>query len=402
MLPSDGYYNTRMLADWLRPHGAVPVPADLLDLAQVEWHLGAGPAVLWAETPTNPLLRVADLGELARLAAAAGAPMIVDNTVATGLLQKPLELGAVASLCSLTKAASGHSDVLLGAVMTRDPELLNDLRGWRSVGGGIPGPFESWLALRGLKTLALRVARQSESALAIARRLAAHPRVRAVHYPGTGAATLEVARRQMPRGFGPLLSFEVDGTAADTDAVITASRIILPATSFGGVESAWERRARWASETAPESLIRLSVGIERRTTSWPTSTRASPPRAEGSGCSGREEDVVGDRAEEHPAGQLADPPHAVDGDLRVVTKLLSHPGGAAAGAELPHGLADRLSHRVTGRGIRWLKPGCEQRRLLHVVQVHPGHDILPGWRRPGGRMREPCVHAISLAWRGTA
>ncbi len=262
VLPSDGYYNTRLLADWLRPHGAAPVPADLLDLAEVERHLGAGPAVLWAETPTNPLLRVADLGELARLAAAAGAPMIVDNTVATGLLQKPLELGAVASLCSLTKAASGHSDVLLGAVMTRDPELLNDLRGWRSVGGGIPGPFESWLALRGLKTLALRVARQSESALAIARHLAAHPRVRAVHYPGTGAAALEVARRQMPRGFGPLLSFEVDGIAADADAVITASRIILPATSFGGVESAWERRARWSSETAPESLIRLSVGIE--------------------------------------------------------------------------------------------------------------------------------------------
>lgn len=262
VLPSDGYYNTRMLADWLRPHGAAPVAADLLDLAEVERHLGAGPAVLWAETPTNPLLRVADLGELARLAAAAGAPMIVDNTVATGLLQKPLEQGAIASLCSLTKAASGHSDVLLGAVMTRDPELLNDLRGWRSVGGGIPGPFESWLALRGLKTLALRVARQSESALAIARHLAAHPRVRTVHYPGTWPATLEVARRQMPRGFGPLLSFEVDGIAADADAVITASRIILPATSFGGVESAWERRARWSSETAPESLIRLSVGIE--------------------------------------------------------------------------------------------------------------------------------------------
>ena len=262
VLPSDGYYNTRLLADWLRPHGAAPVTVDLLDHAQVERHLIAGPAVLWAETPTNPLLRVADLTSLARLASAAGAPMVVDNTVATGLLQRPLDLGAVASQCSLTKAASGHSDVLLGAVMTRDHRLTGDLRGWRSVGGGIPGPFESWLALRGLRTLALRTARQSESARAVAQHLAGHPRVRSVHYPGTEQATLEVARRQMPRGFGPLLSFEVDGTAADADAVVQAARVILPATSFGGVESAWERRARWASETAPESLIRLSMGIE--------------------------------------------------------------------------------------------------------------------------------------------
>ena len=188
--------------------------------------------------------------------------MIVDNTVATGLLQQPLELGAAASLCSLTKSASGHSDVLLGADISRDEVLLAGLRDWRALGGGIPGPFETWLALRGLRTLALRIARQSENALALARHLTAHPRVRAVHYPGTEPATLPLARRQMPRGFGPLLSFELEGTAADADAVVAAARIILPATSFGGVESAWERRARWAPETAPETLIRLSAGIE--------------------------------------------------------------------------------------------------------------------------------------------
>src|SRR6201995_583625 len=262
LLPSDGYYNIRMLASWLRPHGAEPVPVDLLDLAAVERELSRGPAVLWAEPPTNPLLRVADLTALAGLAAAAGAPLVVDNTVATGLLQRPLDLGAVATMCSLTKSASGHSDVLLGAVMTRDQDLLEKVRGWRGVGGGIPGPFESWLVLRGLRTLALRMQRQSENALAIARYLADHPRVRAVHYPGTTAATLETARRQMPRGFGPLLSFELDGSAADADAVVAASRLILPATSFGGVESIWERRGRWSSETAPESLIRLSAGIE--------------------------------------------------------------------------------------------------------------------------------------------
>jgi len=262
LMPTDGYYNLRVLADWLRPHGAEPVFVDLLDLDQVERELNAGPAVLWAETPTNPLLRVADVGALAGLAAAAGAPLVVDNTVATGLLQRPLDLGAVAAMTSLTKSASGHSDVLLGAVTTRDQDLLEKVRGWRGVGGGIPGPFESWLVLRGLRTLPLRAQRQSENALAIARHLTEHPRVRAVHYPGTTAATLETARRQLPRGFGPLLSFELDGSAADADAVVAASRLILPATSFGGVESVWERRGRWSSETAPESLIRLGAGIE--------------------------------------------------------------------------------------------------------------------------------------------
>jgi len=263
VLPSDGYYGARVLADRLRPHGAVPVCADLQDLAGVRRELTAAPAVLWAETPTNPLLRVADLAGLAEIAAAADAPMIVDNTTATGLLQRPLDWGATASLYSLTKAISGHSDVIGGAVVSRDPELIAGLRAWRASGGGIPGPFEAWLALRGLKTLPLRIARQSATALAIAEHLAAHPRVRAVHYPGVQPSTLEVARRQMPAGFGPLLSFEViPDTAAAADRVVTSSRLILPATSFGGVESTWERRARWPAETAPDGLIRLSVGVE--------------------------------------------------------------------------------------------------------------------------------------------
>jgi cystathionine gamma-synthase len=263
VLPEDGYYGGRVLADRLRPFGAEPVPVDLQDLAAVERELGAAPSVLWAETPTNPLLRVADLARLGALAAAAGAPMVADNTVATGLLQRPLEAGAIASLYSLTKAISGHSDVVLGAVVSRDRDLLAALRAWRSSGGGIPGPFEAWLALRGLKTLPLRIARQSAGALAVARHLAGHPRVAAVHYPGTDKATFELARRQMPGGFGPLLSFEVTpGSAEAADKVVASSRLILPATSFGGVESTWERRARWPGETAPPGLIRLSVGVE--------------------------------------------------------------------------------------------------------------------------------------------
>ena len=200
VMPNDGYYGGRVLADRLRPHGAVPVPVDLQDLAAVERELTVAPSVLWAETPTNPLLRVADLARLGALAAAAGAPMVVDNTVATGLLQRPLEAGATASLYSLTKLVSGHSDVILGAVVSRDAELLAALRAWRSSGGGIPGPFEAWLALRGLKTLPLRIARQSHTALAVARHLTGHPRVAAVHYPGIDTSTSRWPAGRCPTG----------------------------------------------------------------------------------------------------------------------------------------------------------------------------------------------------------
>ena len=261
VLPADGYYGARVLAAKLKPQGTTPVHADLQDQDAVARELKAAPSVLWAETPTNPLLRVADLAGLAEAAAAANAPMIVDNTTATSLLQRPLDWGAAASLYSLSKAISGHSDVIAGAVVSRDAELIGELRAWRTSGGGIPGPFEAWLVLRGLKTLPLRIARQSESALAIARHLAVHPRIRAVHYPGVEPSTLALAESQMPDGFGPLLSFEVD-TGRAADRVVAGSRLILPATSFGGVESTWERRARWQGETAPDGLIRLSVGVE--------------------------------------------------------------------------------------------------------------------------------------------
>jgi cystathionine beta-lyase/cystathionine gamma-synthase len=260
VFPGDGYYNTRALAGRLRPHGARAVAVDLLDPDAVAGALGAGPAVLWAETPTNPLLRVADLTGLAALATAAGAPFVVDNTVATGLLQRPLDFGAAASVYSLTKSVSGHSDVLGGAVVTRDADLADAVLSWRSDGGAVPGPYESWLVLRGLKTLDLRISRASANALTVATFLAGHPRVNAVHYPGLSPSAAAV--KQMPRGFGPLLSFELAGTAADADAVVAAARLIVPATSFGGVESSWERRARWPAETAPDGLIRMSCGVE--------------------------------------------------------------------------------------------------------------------------------------------
>ena len=254
VLPADGYYGARALADKLRPHGALPVHVDLRDLAAVARELKTAPSVLWAETPTNPLLRVADLAGLAEAAAAADAPMIVDNTTATSLLQRPLDWGAAASLYSLTKAISGHSDVIAGAVVSRDTGLTTALRAWRSSGGGIPGPFEAWLALRGLKTLPLRIARQSDSALTIARHLAGHRHVRAVHYPGTESASLAIARRQMPDGFGPLLSFEV-ASAHAADRVVAAARLILPATT---------RSAAAAEATSKDSSGPNPLGICRR------------------------------------------------------------------------------------------------------------------------------------------
>ncbi len=260
VLLRDGYYEVRRLASMMPGlEFALVDPTDERALAR---ELAAAPAVLWIETPTNPLLRVVDIQRTAELARSAGAVLVVDNTVATAALQRPLDLGALATVYSLSKAISGHSDLLLGAVVTRDASLRDRLLAWRQAGGAIAGPFEAWLALRGFRTLKLRIERQSANALALARHLAAHPAVKAAHYPGLDGPDRAIAERQMHGGFGPLLSFEVDGEAAAADAVVAAARFIRAGTSFGGVDSSWERRARWQSETAPPSLIRLSAGIE--------------------------------------------------------------------------------------------------------------------------------------------
>lgn len=262
VVPSDGYYGTRKVASMLAPFGVETVPVDLADLDVVRAALLPGRSVLWAESPTNPTMRVLDLVALARLASEAGVPFVVDNTTATAALQRPLDLGATVTVTSLTKSTSGHADVVLGSVATRDAGIRDALRLWRAQAGSIAGPFEAWLAHRGVLTLPLRIARQSQSAEAIAKHLVSHPRIRRVRHPSLEASTLELARRQMPHGYGPLLSFELDGDAAATEKVLASAKIFRCATSFGGVESTWERRARWASESAPDSLVRVSVGLE--------------------------------------------------------------------------------------------------------------------------------------------
>jgi cystathionine gamma-synthase len=224
-----------------------------------------GAALLWLETPTNPLLGIADLRTLIDAARSRNVLVVVDNTIATPLRQQPLALGATAAMHSVTKFIGGHSDFLLGAVISADPAFSAALAQRRGIDGGIPGPLEAYLALRGLRTLAVRLDRAEQNATELAQRLVGHPRVTRVHYPGlSDHPGYEIARSQSS-GPGAVLSFEIDGTGEDAEAVCNGTRLIVHATSLGGVETLIERRARYESEVAagtPATLLRVSVGIE--------------------------------------------------------------------------------------------------------------------------------------------
>ena len=228
-----------------------------------------GAALLWLESPTNPLLDVLDLEALCAGAHARGVPVAVDNTVASPLLQRPLDLGADVVVHSATKLLSGHADVLMGVAVTRDDARHERLQEVRTLFGAVPGPMEAFLALRGLRTLPLRLERAQANATELARRLEAHPAVTRVRYPWLASHPgHELARRQM-RGGGALLSFEVAGGADAAERVSTAVRVITHATSLGGIESLIERRNRWPGEAAtPPALLRLSVGCEHVEDLW--------------------------------------------------------------------------------------------------------------------------------------
>jgi cystathionine gamma-synthase len=225
--------------------------------------------LIWLESPSNPLLVVADLAAICAAPRKRGALLCVDNTFATPLNQRPLELGADLSVQSVTKYIGGHSDLLCGVVSVRDAELGARLRQTRVLGGATPGALEAYLAVRGARTMALRLERAQESALTLAARLAAHPAVSITHYPGLEThPTHAIARRQL-RGFGAMISFELRGGAEAADRVCSAVRLIRHATSLGGVESTIERRAKIAGqEHLPPSLLRLSVGIESADDLW--------------------------------------------------------------------------------------------------------------------------------------
>jgi cystathionine gamma-synthase len=226
--------------------------------------------MLWVESPTNPAMEVADLPALSRAGRAAGATVVVDNTFATPLLQQPLALGADVVMHSATKFIAGHSDVVLGAVVTADDELWTALELRRRSLGAIPGPMETWLALRGLRTLALRLERSQSTAAFLAQRLLEHPRVSRVRYPGLPDDAGHARAAAQMSGFGAILSFEVGGDAEFAQRICESTKLWLHATSLGGVESLLERRRRWPIEvpTIPEDLIRLSVGIEHPDDLW--------------------------------------------------------------------------------------------------------------------------------------
>jgi len=225
----------------------------------------SGVDMAWLDSISNPALHVAELDRIAAGVRAAGATLVVDSTLATPILQRPLELGAHAVLHSASKYLGGHSDLLLGVVATDDPTLAWDLRERRSRLGSTPGTMEAWLALRGLRTLALRVERGQASASVLARRLAEHPGVETVSYPGLEAD----ASARVLRGPGAMISFEVAGGAARADAVCEAVEVVVNAGSLGGVETLIERHARWHDEpSVSPTLLRLSVGCEDPEDLW--------------------------------------------------------------------------------------------------------------------------------------
>jgi cystathionine gamma-lyase len=256
----DGYPGVRGVAtERLAPRGVEVrfVPTDTEQIVAA----CAGAKLVWIETPSNPGLDVCDIAAVATAAHAAGARLAVDNTLATPLGQRPLDLGADAAAYSATKALSGHSDLVLGAVAVRDAAWAAELRAQRSQGGAVAGPFEAWLLQRSLPTLALRLARQSENACALARMLRQRADVTGVRHPGLEDDPAHaLAARQMSHS-GPLVCFTLE-SAARAQRFLGALELVAEATSFGGAHSTAERRARWGTDDVPEGFIRFSAGCE--------------------------------------------------------------------------------------------------------------------------------------------
>ncbi|MEV0270927.1 cystathionine gamma-lyase [Hamadaea sp. NPDC050747] len=272
MLPSDGYYNVRTFASSFLAG---------LDVRVVEAPT-AGPypsfdgvRLVLLESPANPSLDVVDIAAVSSAARAAGALVAVDNTAATPLGQRPLDLGADISVASGTKALSGHSDLLLGYVSTRSESLHAAMASWRTLAGAIPSPFDAWLARRSMSTLDLRLRQQTRNAAALATFLGSHPSVSNVRWPGLPTdPSFEVASRQMRRIPG-IIGFTLPSAAAVAD-FLRASQLVVAATSFGGLHTTADRREQWGDRTAP-GFVRLSCGIEDTDDLLADFTAALPP-----------------------------------------------------------------------------------------------------------------------------
>jgi cystathionine gamma-synthase len=277
VVPAAAYNGTLVLLGQLAERGRLDVVGvETADTDAVRDVLRTGAHLLWLETPTNPLLEVADLPALVEAGHAAGAVVAVDNTFSTPLLQTPLAYGADVVVHSVTKYLAGHSDVLLGAAVTRDPQLRERLHGHRTTRGAIPGPAEAWLALRGLRTLHLRVERAGANAAELARRLADHRAINRVRHPSLPHDPGHARALAQMRGFGAIVAIEPAGGAEAAERLAAAVELWVHTTSLGGVESTLERRRRHASEPlhVPESLVRLSVGVEDVEDLWADLDRA--------------------------------------------------------------------------------------------------------------------------------
>ena len=249
VVPRHCYQGTLVQLATLEQRGLIKVVhVDIDDTAQVVAALDDSVALLWIESPTNPALEVADISALCKAAHTAGARVVVDNTFATPVLQQPISQGADLVVHSGTKFLAGHSDVVIGLLVTADEQTHAALLELRSRAGALPGTFEAWLTLRGIRTLHLRVERAQANATILAGRLAEHPQVDRVRYPG----------------FGAVVAIEVGGGPDAAEAMTQRTRLWVRATSLGSVESTLERRRRWPSEprTIPDNLVRLSVGVE--------------------------------------------------------------------------------------------------------------------------------------------
>jgi len=262
VVPADGYPGVTTIAlEQLRPRG-IEVRVVATDDAAIRGAL-PGATLAWIETPSNPGLAVLDVAALAVAAHAEGALLAVDNTLATPLLQRPLELGADLSVASASKQLTGHSDLVLGYVAAADPALAAQARAWRGLTGAIAGPFEAWLAHRSLATLDVRHERQCANALAVARALVARADVPEVRYPGLPGdpGHAPAARTFGGERFGSVLCFDLE-TEERAQTFLAAARLIAEATSFGGVHSSAERRLRWGTDDVSPGFIRMSAGIE--------------------------------------------------------------------------------------------------------------------------------------------
>ncbi|HEU4763854.1 MAG TPA: aminotransferase class I/II-fold pyridoxal phosphate-dependent enzyme [Gemmatimonadales bacterium] len=264
--PADVYHGVRtLLRDQFERWGLAFTFADLTDAGAAERAITPRTRLIWVETPSNPLLRVTDIAALAALARARGIPLLVDNTWATPALQRPIALGADLVLHSTTKYMGGHSDVLGGAIVARDAAgFFERIRTFQQTGGAVPGPFDCWLVTRGLRSLPSRMRTHCENAARVAEFLAGRKGVTAVHFPGLPSHPGHaIARRQMS-AFGGMLSIEVTGGAERALAVAGRVKVFLRATSLGGTESLIEHRRSVEGQysTTPESLLRLSIGLE--------------------------------------------------------------------------------------------------------------------------------------------